>query len=87
MKCANCTKDAIYQYSLAESSIIYYCQRHLPKFLEPLRRAGSLFIRSDYGSAVKPKKKAKAAEPEITPEPEVIPEPEVTVEPEILPEE
>jgi hypothetical protein len=42
MKCANCKLDALYFYKLTASKKIPYCKGHLPKFLEPLRKAGNL---------------------------------------------
>lgn len=42
MKCANCDKDSFYIYQLTASSQIFYCNTHLPKFLEQAKKAGLL---------------------------------------------
>lgn len=94
MKCANCTSAAIHEYKISQNTSVLYCNKHLPKFLDPLRKAGNLTIGRDLEPAaepasepsVKPKKKNKAPEPQVTIEPEPVVEPEVSVEPELLPE-
>jgi hypothetical protein len=40
--CANCEADALYMYDITESSAVFYCDEHLPKFLYARRSAGTL---------------------------------------------
>lgn len=42
MKCVNCKKDGLYIYHITKKSTQTYCGGCLPKFLEPLRKAGNL---------------------------------------------
>jgi len=42
--CANCSLDAKYQYSPAPSYTIFYCFRHVPRFLKTQADAGELAI-------------------------------------------
>ena len=44
MKCANCSKDALYVYRITKSNSVYYCGKDLPSFLEDRRKAGLLNI-------------------------------------------
>lgn len=44
MKCANCINDAFFEYRITKKKSIFYCGRHLPRFLEPQRKAGLLTI-------------------------------------------
>lgn len=44
MNCANCTTPAMYEYKIAEVKSVFYCSKHLPRFLEPLRKAGNLAL-------------------------------------------
>jgi hypothetical protein len=44
MKCANCEEASLYEYKLVENKSIFYCGKHLPKFLNELRKAGNLHI-------------------------------------------
>ena len=44
MKCANCSRDAMYEYRVTQGSSVFYCGTDLPAFLEPRRRAGLLTI-------------------------------------------
>ncbi len=92
MKCANCKNDAFYIYKLNEDSQILYCKKHLPRFLEPLRRAGNLETTAAF------KQKAKETRqilnygsvlPETVEEPvvEAVVEPEVVVESEAVVDE
>lgn len=79
MKCANCAKEAMYEYKLTQTSSILYCHKCLPKFLEPLKKAGNLTItaamqqhKEEALQALAPsssKKKAKEPEPAPVEEP------------------
>ena len=44
MKCANCVNDAFFEYRITKKRSIFYCGQHLPRFLEPQRKAGHLTI-------------------------------------------
>lgn len=44
MKCANCDEDALFQYRLTLEKSVFYCGRHLPRFLDDRRKAGLLKI-------------------------------------------
>lgn len=71
MKCANCDSSALYVYQITLDAHIEYCAKHLPKFLEPLRKAGNLKTTDEFQrlissmtqptaeSEVEPKKKKK----------------------------
>jgi len=72
MKCANCEEASLYEYKLVEKKSIFYCGKHLPKFLDALRKAGNLHTTQHMSDSVddalavldidadKPKKKTKA---------------------------
>ena len=74
MKCANCDDTALYEYKLVENKSIFYCGKHLPKFLDGLRKSGNLpttkFMTSSVEEALsvldtdaeKPKKKKAKVE-------------------------
>jgi hypothetical protein len=42
MKCANCSKDAVYTYVIGGTNNINYCKSHLPRFLTAQGNAGLL---------------------------------------------
>ena len=42
MKCANCEETSLYEYKIVKDKSIFYCDRHLPRFLENLKKAGNL---------------------------------------------
>ena len=44
MNCVNCSTTALYEYRITHDKSMFYCGAHLPRFLEPRRRAGSLQI-------------------------------------------
>lgn len=44
MKCANCVNAAHFEYRITKKKSIFYCGQHLPRFLEPQRKAGLLTI-------------------------------------------
>lgn len=68
-KCANCVADAKYEYRVAESLVIPYCDRDLPKALYPLKKAGLLTPKP----VEVPKPAKKKAEP-VVEEPPVVEE-------------
>lgn len=79
MKCANCNRDAAYEYKLNLKRSIFYCTKDLPSFLEKARKAGLLTMTDSYKSALEEGLKNIAVVPEVKPEPVV--EPEVIEEP------
>ena len=50
MSCASCKKDAMYEYRLTRGKSIFYCGTHLPRFLEPQRKAGLLKITESHAT-------------------------------------
>lgn len=85
MKCANCTKDALYVYQTPSVGPIAYCVDDLPGFLRPQAKAGLLekapmhveYVASaiETLSADKPKRAKKAVAPAtVDDEPVVEPE-------------
>lgn len=70
MKCANCDKDALFEYQITKQKSIYYCGKDLPGFLEERKKAGLLKITSAFTEA-----KESALEqlsPETTPAPKPV---------------
>lgn len=77
MKCANCEETSLYEYRLVENKSIFYCGKHLPKFLDGLKKAGNLPTTQQMTDSVeealsildidseKPKKKSKAKTEEV----------------------
>lgn len=63
MKCANCDKDALFEYQLTKGKSIFYCNSDLPKFLEERKKAGLLKITTAFTDA-----KISALE-QLSPEP------------------
>ena len=53
MKCANCVKDAFYEYKITKTKSVFYCNSHLPKFLEAQKRAGHLAITPSFTASLK----------------------------------
>lgn len=51
MKCANCSRDAMYVYRITKTASIYYCGADLPSFLEERRKAGLLDITEAFTEA------------------------------------
>jgi len=49
-KCANCTNDALYIYSLNADVHTYYCATHVPGFLRAQKNAGLLPTINDFES-------------------------------------
>lgn len=39
MICANCKTEALYEYQLTHTASVFYCGKHLPKFLEARKKA------------------------------------------------
>jgi hypothetical protein len=46
MKCANCNKDAMYEYKITTDKSVFYCGSDLPAFLEARKKAGLLTLTS-----------------------------------------
>jgi hypothetical protein len=70
MKCANCDKDALFEYQITKQKSIYYCGKDLPGFLEERKKAGLLKITPAFTEA-----KESALEqlsPETTPAPKPV---------------
>ena len=44
MKCANCDKEALFEYKISKMTSVFYCGRDLPSFLDERRKAGLLTI-------------------------------------------
>lgn len=44
MKCANCDRNALFEYQITKGTSIYYCGKDLPNFLEERKKAGLLKI-------------------------------------------
>ena len=53
MKCANCDKNALFEYQITQTKSIFYCGQDLPGFLEGRKKAGLLKITSAYTDAQK----------------------------------
>ena len=70
MKCANCDKEAMFEYRMTQEKSVLYCGKDLPSFLNERKKAGLLKITEGYKSA------AESAIEAITMEvPEVLEEP------------
>jgi hypothetical protein len=50
MICASCKNDAMFEYRLTRGKSILYCGTHLPRFLEPQRKAGLLKITASHAA-------------------------------------
>jgi hypothetical protein len=48
MKCANCDSNAAFEYRLTLDNSIFYCDKDLPGFLVPRKKAGLLKITNQY---------------------------------------
>jgi hypothetical protein len=44
MKCANCKKDAMYEYKITTDKSVFYCGNDLPAFLDARKKAGLLTL-------------------------------------------
>lgn len=84
MKCANCKADAFYIYKITEHTKVLYCKSHLPKFLEPLRKAGNLETTEAFKAAsnavLKSLSLSESVKKEAVVEPETVVESEAVVE-------
>lgn len=71
IKCANCSKDAVFQYNVNDDIVIYYCLTDLPKFLKGRTAEASLksLVVQPAPTTTK-KKKAVVTPTEETPEEE-----------------
>ncbi len=73
MKCANCSRDALYTYVIGGNHKINYCQSHLPRFLTAQKAAGLLpLVKPPVVET--PAKVTKKKETEAVVEPEVVEE-------------
>ena len=81
MNCANCNKSALFEYRVTHGKSIFYCNSHLPSFLEPRKKAGLLSLTSTYTedkeSALQAVK-VQALEPEPVVEEQVKPKKKAT---------
>jgi hypothetical protein len=48
MSCANCTAEALFEYKLTPEVSVFYCGKHLPKFLNERKKAGLLHITESF---------------------------------------
>ena len=62
MKCANCDKQAMFEYRVTQAYSIFYCGNDLPSFLEERKKAGLLTITEAYKDAAKTALEAVAYE-------------------------
>ncbi|CAB4167041.1 hypothetical protein UFOVP964_140 [uncultured Caudovirales phage] len=69
MKCANCTSDAVYTYSITPGYSIAYCKKDLPKFLDDRRKAGFLQTTAEYKAQLVEGQKSIAVQPTVVEEP------------------
>jgi hypothetical protein len=53
MKCANCSKDAMYIYEINAKTSIPYCDKDLPLFLVDRKKAGLLKTTAEHATALK----------------------------------
>lgn len=51
MKCANCDRDAMFEYKITKNKSIFYCGKDLPSFLGERKLAGLLQITAAYTEA------------------------------------
>lgn len=71
IKCANCSKDAVFQYNVSDDFAIYYCLTDLPRFLKGKTAEASLKSLVVQPAPTTAKKKKTVATPaEETPEEE-----------------
>jgi len=53
MKCANCDKEAMFEYRMTQEKSVFYCGKDLPSFLTERKKAGLLKITEGYKEAAK----------------------------------
>lgn len=51
MKCSNCKNNALFEYKITQDKSVFYCQKHLPKFLEARKRADLLILTETFSVA------------------------------------
>ena len=44
MKCANCDRNALFEYKISKVTSVFYCGKDLPSFLNERKKAGLLTI-------------------------------------------
>lgn len=78
MKCANCDRDAMFEYRVTLNKSIFYCGKDLPSFLEERKRAGLLKITTAYTTAQDSAIDTLAFTAEVTEEPQSAPKKKAT---------
>jgi hypothetical protein len=68
VKCANCSKDALYSYPVSGNYVIHYCQYHLPRFLTNRKNSGQLPLIKPVQESVAPKAKKVVQQPIVAEE-------------------
>ena len=74
MKCANCNKPALFEYKLTLKNSLFYCNTHLPVFLDARKKAGLLHITPENNKELESALEAISFVPETVAE-EVVEEP------------
>ena len=70
MKCANCDKEAMFEYRMTQAKSVFYCGKDLPSFLNERKKAGLLKITEGYKAAAKSAIEAVTMQvPEVVEEP------------------
>ena len=69
MKCANCDTDAFFVYQITLAKEIFYCGKHLPKFLNSRLKAGLIKTTDEWSTAKEEVQKAVAPEENEAPKP------------------
>ena len=50
MKCSNCKNSALFEYKITQDKSVFYCQKHLPKFLEARKKADLLVLTETFSA-------------------------------------
>lgn len=79
-KCANCQRDAAFQYRVTDTFKILYCEYHLPKFVYRAGRSGMVTPIESVVEAPKPSKKTVKVSAPVEEETPVVEEPAVVEE-------
>ena len=74
MKCANCKNPSLFEYRLTHEVSVFYCGKHLPKFLQERKRAQLLVVTEEF------QEKKEEAKEVLSPEDEEV---ETEEEPEL----
>jgi len=83
--CANCEQISTYAYNVTPSHSIYYCPKHLPKFLNSPQYVGVVVKVSDLPTATKEStskttKKKSSTAPVVEEAPAIVEEEEVVID-------